>query len=55
MVWDFANFFNGLMIIPNILSLLLLQKVVVSETRKYLWNRENFDTIDPECVMENKQ
>jgi AGCS family alanine or glycine:cation symporter len=54
-VWDFANFFNGLMIIPNIASLLLLQKVVVSETRKYLWNKENFDTIDPECVMENKQ
>ena len=47
--WDFANFANGLMILPNIASLLLLRKVVVDETRKYLWeNRLNES--DPECV-----
>ena len=45
-VWDFANFANGLMVIPNILSLLILNKVVVAETRKYLWNRK-LDEVDP--------
>ena len=44
-VWDFANFANGLMVIPNILSLLILNKVVVSETRKYLWNKK-LDEVD---------
>ncbi len=37
-VWDMADLFNGLMAIPNIISLLLLSGVVVAETRKYLWN-----------------
>ena len=47
--WDFANFANGLMILPNIASLLFLRKVVVAETRKYLWeNRLN--ECDPECA-----
>ena len=48
-VWDFANFANGLMILPNIASLLLLRKVVVAETRKYLWENR-LDESDPECV-----
>jgi AGCS family alanine or glycine:cation symporter len=50
--WDFANFANGLMILPNIASLLLLRKVVVAETRKYLWENR-LDESDPEC-MENQ-
>jgi len=49
-VWDFANFFNGLMVIPNIVSLLLLSPVVVAETRKYLWNNQ-LDSIAPGCKM----
>ena len=51
-VWDFANFSNGLMVIPNVISLWLLQKVVVAETRKYLWDK-NLDKNDPRCVRVN--
>ena len=36
-VWNLADIFNALMAIPNLLSLLFLSKVIVSETRKYLW------------------
>ncbi|MBR2509863.1 MAG: sodium:alanine symporter family protein [Lentisphaeria bacterium] len=53
-VWDFANFSNGLMVIPNVISLLLLQKVVVAETEKYLWSG-NLDRNDPRCVRVNSQ
>jgi len=37
LVWDLADAMNALMAIPNLISLLLLCVVVVSETRKYLW------------------
>jgi AGCS family alanine or glycine:cation symporter len=36
MVWTFADIANGLMAVPNLISLLLLNSVIVSETRKYL-------------------
>ncbi len=36
-VWDFADITNGLMAIPNLISLLALSGVLVAETRKYLW------------------
>lgn len=36
-VWNIADCFNALMAIPNLLSLLLLNGVLVHETRKYLW------------------
>jgi AGCS family alanine or glycine:cation symporter len=38
LVWSFADIANGLMAIPNLISLLALQGVLVLETRKYLWN-----------------
>ena len=38
LVWNFADLVNALMAIPNLISLVLLSGVVVSETRKYLWN-----------------
>lgn len=38
LVWDFADASNALMAIPNIISLLLLNKVIVAETKKHLWN-----------------
>ena len=47
MVWDFANIANGLMVIPNVISLLLLHKVVTAETKKYLWDKR-LDDYDPE-------
>ena len=41
-VWNLADIFNALMAIPNLLCLLFLSNVLVSETRKYLWN-DNLD------------
>jgi len=35
-VWDFADLANGLMALPNILSLIFLSGVLVRETRQYL-------------------
>jgi alanine or glycine:cation symporter, AGCS family len=37
MVWTFADIANGLMAVPNLISLLALSGVLVSETRFYLW------------------
>jgi AGCS family alanine or glycine:cation symporter len=45
LVWDLADLFNGLMAIPNLISLLLLSPVLVSETKKYLWSG-NLEEID---------
>ncbi len=39
LVWSLADITNGLMAIPNLISLLALQGVIVSETRHYLWNK----------------
>lgn len=39
LVWSLADITNGLMAIPNLISLLALQGVIVAETRHYLWNR----------------
>ncbi|HBW22295.1 MAG: transporter [Elusimicrobia bacterium GWA2_56_46] len=36
-VWAFADIANAAMAIPNLVSLLALNKVLVSETRRYLW------------------
>lgn len=38
LVWDIADTLNGAMAIPNLVSLLLLSGIVVSETKKYLWD-----------------
>lgn len=38
LVWNLADIFNALMALPNLVCLLLLSGVIVSETRKYLWN-----------------
>lgn len=37
LVWNLGDFFNALMAIPNIISLLALSGVAVRETRHYLW------------------
>jgi AGCS family alanine or glycine:cation symporter len=37
-VWSFADITNALMAIPNLISLLFLSKIIVSETKKYLWD-----------------
>jgi len=38
MVWSLADITNGLMAIPNLISLLALNRVIAGETREYLWN-----------------
>ena len=40
-VWDFADITNGLMAIPNLISLLLLSPVIVQLTREYFARKEN--------------
>lgn len=36
-VWSFADIANAMMAIPNLIALLFLSRVIVAETRKYLW------------------
>ncbi len=45
-VWTFADIANALMAIPNLISLLVLNKVIASETDTYLW-RGNLDAEAP--------
>ncbi len=45
-VWSLADVTNGLMAIPNLVSLIVLNGVIVSETRHYLWN-DNLDAAAP--------
>ncbi len=39
-VWNFADIANALMAVPNIISLLALQHVIVEETRLHLWSKQ---------------
>ncbi len=43
-VWDAADIANGLMAIPNLISLLLLSGVIVKETKHYLWENRLEET-----------
>jgi AGCS family alanine or glycine:cation symporter len=45
-VWSLADVTNGLMAIPNLISLIVLNGVIVAETRHYLWNN-NLDAEAP--------
>ena len=36
-VWNLADCMNALMAIPNLVSLLFLNGIIVRETRAYLW------------------
>lgn len=48
-VWNISDIANGLMAIPNLISLLALSGVIVSETKKYLWD-DNLDEISEEVI-----
>lgn len=39
-VWTFADIANGIMIIPNLISLIVLSGVVVKETKEFLWDEK---------------
>ena len=55
-VWDFADLANGLMAIPNLISLLLLSKVIVAETDKYLWHGDvEMESQDPVIEVHTMQ
>jgi alanine or glycine:cation symporter, AGCS family len=45
-VWSLADVTNGLMAIPNLISLIALNGVIVAETRRYLWSN-NLDAEAP--------
>ncbi|WP_349239115.1 sodium:alanine symporter family protein [Petroclostridium sp. X23] len=53
-VWDFSDLTNGLMAIPNLVSLLLLSGVIASETKKYLFD-DNIDEISTDEVISIKK
>ncbi len=42
-VWAFADIANAFMALPNLVSLILLNGVIVNETRKYLWKSRSTD------------
>ncbi|MPN62821.1 hypothetical protein SDC9_210574 [bioreactor metagenome] len=49
LVWSIADSMNALMAIPNLIALLLLSRVLIKETKKYLWT-DNLDGDDPEEI-----
>jgi len=48
-VWDMADSMNIMMAIPNLVALLLLNGVIVAETKKYLW-ADNLDELSTEPI-----
>ena len=42
LIWAFADLFNGLMAVPNLIAILLLSPIIFSETRNYI--QEKADT-----------
>ena len=52
LVWNIADTLNAMMAFPNLVSLLLLSGVIVSETKKYLWdnNLDGYNTDEVKIV-----
>jgi len=53
LVWDLADAMNALMAIPNLVSLIALSGVIVSDTRKYLWEEGGIERAAPEQYARN--
>lgn len=53
LVWIFADCANGLMALPNLISLLALSGVLVQQTRYYLW-QHRLDDYDESHIPEGK-
>ncbi len=53
-VWNVADMMNALMAFPNLIALLGLSGVIVSETKKYLWedNMDGFSTDEMITIKE---
>jgi AGCS family alanine or glycine:cation symporter len=41
LVWTFADITNAMMAIPNLISLIFLNKIIIKETKEYLWDEKN--------------
>jgi AGCS family alanine or glycine:cation symporter len=48
-VWHFADIANGLMAVPNLISLIALSGVIVAETRQFLWSGDLDREQPPAC------
>lgn len=48
-VWNFADFANGLMALPNLICMIGLSGVLISQTRYYLW-QNRLDEVDPSPI-----
>jgi len=48
-VWSFADIANGLMAVPNLISLLALHRVLAAETQTWLWQGNLEGTAPPEA------
>ncbi len=53
-VWNFADFANGLMALPNLICMIALSGVLVAETRKYLWEKRLYE-IDHTLLTDGKK
>ena len=53
-VWNFADFANGLMALPNLICMIALSGVLVAETRKYLWEKRLYE-IDHTLLTDDKK
>jgi AGCS family alanine or glycine:cation symporter len=51
LVFDIADMFNAFMAVPNLISLLGLNVLIVKITKEYLWDK-NLDSVDTEPIME---
>ena len=52
LVWDLADAMNALMAIPNLVTLLALNGVLVADTQKYLWDEGGLEAESDELVKE---
>ncbi len=48
-VWNFADIANGLMALPNLLSMIALSGVLIHQTRYYLW-ANRLDEVSPHAI-----
>lgn len=49
-VWNFADIANGLMALPNLVCMVGLSGVLISQTRHYLW-QHRLDEVDNSCRL----
>ena len=53
-VWNFADLANGLMAIPNLICMIGLSGVLISQTRYYLW-QNRLDEVDETPIPSEKE